>query len=596
MGAKSLITPILVLSLLPSFGQTSCTRCKAYPGTTSWPTVETWGQLNDTVAGRLMRPVPPGSVCHAEQPFYDEEQCIKVAQQWSVYEFHVQDPISVMWDVYSNNTCLPDPRVPCSGDGYPSYVINATRPEHVKAGVDFARENNIRLIVKSTGHDFLGRSIAPGSLSIWVHHLNKIEHHPNKFVLAGSGKIIPVDAVTVGGGAQMYDIYTATASRNRTIVGGGGKSVGISGYITGGGHSVLAPRYGLAADNVLQMEIVIPNGDIITVNEDQNSDLFWALRGGGGSTFGVITSITLQTHPSPSILSVSWAAITSSEASFALDFVTYLMSQLPYLSDSGFSGYNRVSKNTPSPVNIPGGPENITGIYGNLILQDVHDVNAVESILRPINETIHQRWGLAAFMFQQATQYDSFLDWFEDHYDRGSAGGQGYMGSRLFDKHSLTDDTASLKNALSPILDKHGGFNPFLVIGKGVQEAIPRGGSNAANPALRTSYIHSLFVQAFPPFNPTAEAEIIESFHESLQILKDITPSGGTYLNEAFPYEREWQQAFWGRNYKRLSQIKRAVDPDDVFWCLPCIAYDRWEETSNGRLCRAEHKVREICD
>ena len=79
----------------------------------------------------------------------------------------------------------------------------------------------------------------------------------------------------------MYDIYSATGKHNHTIVGGGGKSVGVSGYISGGGHSILAPRFGLAADQVLEMQVVTPGGEILTVNEDRNADLFWALRGVG---------------------------------------------------------------------------------------------------------------------------------------------------------------------------------------------------------------------------------------------------------------------------------------------------------------------------
>jgi FAD/FMN-containing dehydrogenase len=109
--------------------------------------------------------------------------------------------------------------------------------------------------------------------------MNNITYHPQNFTLGGSGKTIEANAVTVGGGAQMYDIYKATAQFNQTVVGGGGKTVGIGGYVTGGGHSILAPTYGLAADNVLEMEVVTPMGDIVTVNEDQYSDLFWALRG-----------------------------------------------------------------------------------------------------------------------------------------------------------------------------------------------------------------------------------------------------------------------------------------------------------------------------
>lgn len=150
---------------------------------------------------------------------------------------------------------------------------------YIKLTLFVARKHNVRLVVKSTGHDYLGRSIAPGSLSIWTHYLNNVEYHTGQFKLSGSGKVIKGDSVTVGGGTEMYDIYSATAKHNRTIVGGGAKSVGISGYISGGGHSILAPRFGLAADQVLEMQVVTPGGEILTANEDRNTDLFWALRG-----------------------------------------------------------------------------------------------------------------------------------------------------------------------------------------------------------------------------------------------------------------------------------------------------------------------------
>lgn len=133
--------------------------------------------------------------------------------------------------------------------------------------------------MKNTGHDYIGRSIAPGALSIWTHHLNGILIHKDEFTLDGCDVTIEGPAVTIGAGAQMWDVYSATDAINQTIVGGGGKSVGIGGYITGGGHSILSPRYGLAADQVLQMEMVTPGGEIVTINERQHSDLFWAMRG-----------------------------------------------------------------------------------------------------------------------------------------------------------------------------------------------------------------------------------------------------------------------------------------------------------------------------
>ena len=85
--------------------------------------------------------------------------------------------------------------------------------------------------------------------------------------------------MTAAGGSQIGNLYDEMLKLNQTVVGGGSKSVSVGGYITGGGHSILAPRYGLAADQALEMEVVTPNGDIVVANECQNEDLFWAMRG-----------------------------------------------------------------------------------------------------------------------------------------------------------------------------------------------------------------------------------------------------------------------------------------------------------------------------
>jgi len=86
-------------------------------------------------------------------------------------------------------------------------------------------------------------------------------------------------AVTVGAGSQMGEVNLAASLKNLTLLTAGEISVGYGGYITAGGHGALANHYGMAADNVLELEIVTPGGDILTVNECQNQDLFWAFRG-----------------------------------------------------------------------------------------------------------------------------------------------------------------------------------------------------------------------------------------------------------------------------------------------------------------------------
>ena len=85
--------------------------------------------------------------------------------------------------------------------------------------------------------------------------------------------------MTIAAGHQMHEIYAFAAEHDRVVVGGMDPNVGIGGYITGGGHSPLSAQYGLAADQVLEMEVITANGELITANEVSHSELFWAMRG-----------------------------------------------------------------------------------------------------------------------------------------------------------------------------------------------------------------------------------------------------------------------------------------------------------------------------
>ncbi|KAI5460548.1 hypothetical protein BGZ63DRAFT_405016 [Mariannaea sp. PMI_226] len=577
-----------ILSILPfaSAGYIPDKSCKAFPGTPNWPSKHVWDGLNRSLGGRLLHPDPPAAACHSDWPEYNTSTCSKIKADWSVYEYHCDNPISVMWDQYTNDTCLPDGNFPCSSKGYPAYVVNATTSEHVKLGVDFARKHNIRLVVKNTGHDYIGRSIAPGSLSIWTHHLNSIAYHEGSFKLHGCNTVIQGNAITAGAGSQMYDLYSFTDKFNETIVGGGGKSVGLGGYITGGGHSILAPRYGLAADQVLQMELVTPGGDILTVNEKQHSDLFWAMRGGGGSTFGVLTSITLKTHPTPKILDSAWIIVTTPDFPHLYDVIAYTLSTFPSLGDAGFSGYSLITSRFPNPIPSPGAPKEIAGILGDFIIQDKADVEYLESHVAPINQTIQERWPGAVQFYAKTSSYSSFLKWFDDHYDQGTAGNSTYLISRLLDKSTLEDNEAALSNAVKSALRISNGMTAFLVSGKGVHDAKPPGGGDSVNPGWRKSYVHSIAGHGFLPFNDTSKKEAMESLVKNFEPFSELARDTGAYINEAYPFEQDFQHTFWGDNYPRLLSIKRKVDPNDVFWCTPCVGNERWKQRRDGQLCR----------
>jgi FAD binding domain len=252
--------------------------CKSIPGSHGWPSTTSWARLNSSLSGRLIAPSPPGAVCHPGQPTYDPSLCPVIAEDWTTSAWQSANPVGTICNNFNNDTCLPSPNVTCSGAGYPVYVINATCAEDVKQGVDFARRHDIRLIVKGTGHDYLGRSAAPNSLSIWTHHISGLSFQDG-FQPKGCKFSIDGPSVTAAAGTQMLEIDYEAHLRNLTIVSGGAGTVGVGGYLTGGGHSALSSTYGLAADQVLEMEIVTPGGEILTINECQNTDLFWAMRG-----------------------------------------------------------------------------------------------------------------------------------------------------------------------------------------------------------------------------------------------------------------------------------------------------------------------------
>ncbi|KAI1472378.1 FAD-binding domain-containing protein [Daldinia caldariorum] len=551
--------------------------CKAAPGSPDWPSADTWAQFNQSTGGKLLRAAPPGAICHPKEPTYNAAQCATISQEWLTYDFAQDDPVSNMWNQYNNDTCLPDPNAPCSPDGYPAYVVNATTARDIKLSVDFARTHNVRIIVKSTGHDYQGRSQAPGALSIWTHHMQDLETHA-LFQPRGCDFTINHTAATVGPGSQLGSLYEELGKIGQIIVGGDARSVSVGGYLTGGGHSILAPKYGLAADQILEMEVVTPAGDIVVANECRNQDLFWAMRGGGGSTFGVMSSVTLMTYPSPKVVSATVMIMSPKvNAPYYADLAGYLLSQFPYLDSKGVSGYSVVSGNFSYPGVSIGG----TGMGGFFLLTDTQDENDMVNIWAPIIEHVNKTWPEVTPTIATQT-YTRLQDWFETHYDSGSAGTDMWLGSHLLDAETLAKKAIAVGEAFKDFQAE-----VFLVAGQGVKNAKPRGGSDSVNPSWRKAIAHALTSVQFQPLNQTAKVEALAKVNAKIEPLRRLAPEMGSYLNENNPGVPNWQRSFWGDNYDRLLRIKRAVDPNDVFWCHPCVGNDRWEEVGY-QLCRVD--------
>eukprot|EP00128_Syssomonas_multiformis_P015447 Colp12_sorted_trinity150504_noHs@18271 len=175
----------------------------------------------------------------------------------------------------------------------PAFIVWAVTAEHVQKAVQFANKHNLCVSVAGTGHDFINRHSCPDGVFIRTTLLKE-----KSWDLAPSAGA-PHGKVRFGAGIVFSEAHKSAADNGRVISSGWATTVGIVGWSLGGGHGPFAPAFGLGVDNILEAEVVLANGTVVMANSELNPDLYWALRGGGGSTWGVITALTLRAHPIP---------------------------------------------------------------------------------------------------------------------------------------------------------------------------------------------------------------------------------------------------------------------------------------------------------
>jgi hypothetical protein len=279
----------------------------------------------------------------------------------------------------------------------------------------------------------------------------------------------------------LTELYSAADAKGLTIIGGMADSVGIGGYLTGAGMGALTVEHGLAADNILELTLVTPSGDIITANECQNTDYFYAFRGGGGSTFGVFTSVTLQTIPSMAVNQITLTI--SSDAGPTdnyWDAMTYILTQYPTLSNNSISGFPFVLPT--SPVSTYSGPfHDLDSPY--------NDTSKISALFGPIISHVATTWPTLN-VSNSTTSYSNFYQYWNANKDTSTTAGRDtLLGSRLLGPDTLNGDVSALKTALKGF-SGGGSFGALLLGGKGVADAQIRGGSDAVNPAWRSALTH----------------------------------------------------------------------------------------------------------
>jgi FAD/FMN-containing dehydrogenase len=267
MSAIILTTLLGILSCFGLVETRSYSSCRCRPSDSCWPKDADWDRLNQTVHGNLLALKPIASVCH--DPNYNLLKCQTVHASSNDSIYRSNQPGALQWENWEawatqNQSCYVETmeQVPCQQGRISLYSVQATTAADIQAAVGFAKDHNLRLAIRNSGHDFAGRSSSPDSLQISVHRMQNLSYTKD-FKPAGSSKSEGM-AVTVGAGVPLNQMYEWLKKEQVMIVGGFAHTVAMAGgYIAGGGHSMLGYLRGMAADNALEFMIVTPDVSVL---------------------------------------------------------------------------------------------------------------------------------------------------------------------------------------------------------------------------------------------------------------------------------------------------------------------------------------------
>src|SRR5437870_6633542 len=173
----------------------------------------------------------------------------------------------------------------------PRAIVFCESTADVQRTVRWAREHAVRIVPRAGGHSYGGYSTTTGVI-VDVSRLNGITLDPDRRAI-------------VGAGARLIDVYQKLALHGRTVPAGSCPTVGIAGLALGGGVGFASRKYGLTCDNLLEATVVLADGSAVVANAHAHSDLYWALRGGGGGNFGIVTRLAFRTNPAPAVCTYS---------------------------------------------------------------------------------------------------------------------------------------------------------------------------------------------------------------------------------------------------------------------------------------------------
>jgi FAD/FMN-containing dehydrogenase len=481
-----------------------------------------------------------------------------------------------------------------------AYAVLAANTQDVIEAVNFAREHQLRLVVRGGGHSYQGTSQGTDSLLIWTRAMNTVVLH-DAFVPQGcGGKLRPEPAVSVEAGALWIDAYQAvTTQAGRYVQGGGCATVGVAGLVQSGGFGSFSKNFGCAAAGLLEAEVVTADGVARIVNECQEPDLFYALKGGGGGSYGVVTRLVLRTRALPQTFGVVFGAITAnSDAAYrkligkAIAFYRERLfnphwgEQLVFRRDNAlelallFQGLTQAQAEalwSPFLDEIRADPNYRMAREVEIAAMPArhhwdaeylkqHAPGAIVADGRPAAPAHHFLWAGDAHQ----------VGWFIHAYR------SAYLPSRL-----LGDDhQAALADALFAASRQ---WQVGLHFNKGLAGAPPEEIAAARQTALHPEALDAFALAIIAGGGPPAYAGMpapdlsaaradAARINRAMEELLGVAPGAGSYVSESSFFEAQWQTSYWGSNYARLVAAKHAYDPEGLFWVHHGVGSEAWSE------------------
>jgi len=413
-------------------------------------------------------------------------------------------------------------------DKRPALIARCTGPDDVANIVGFARDHDLLVAIRGGGHNGAGLGTCNDGVVIDLSPLNEVEVDPE-------GR-----TARVGGGCTWGEVDTATNAHGLATPSGIISTTGVGGLTLGGGLGHLTRKCGLAIDNLLAAEVVLASGERVRASAEENPDLFWAIRGGGGN-FGAVTSFVFRLHEVDTVVAgpTFWPVEAGAEVlSVYRDFITAAPREL-----NGFFLYGSVPPGPPFPEELH--LRQVSGIVWCYVGGEEEAAKAMAPLLEALPEPLLH--GV------QPMPHPALQSAFDEVYPKGD---QWYWRADF------------VKEIPDEAVEIHARFGAEMPTWKSTMHLYPIGGAAHDPDSSDTAWAYrdANWGAVFAGVDPDpANVDDIRRWSVDYQEALHPYSAGGAYVNMMMDEGEERVRASYGDNYDRLSRIKATYDPDNLF-------------------------------